>query len=48
MNHGKGSVVGQLVPMEHNRLTVSETVSTDEPPVDTWRCWSTETRPEDT
>ena len=31
MNHGKGSVVGQLVPVEHNRLTVSETVSIDEP-----------------
>ena len=30
-NHGKGSVVGQLIPVEHNRLTVSETVSTDEP-----------------
>ena len=23
MNHGKGSVVGQLIPVEHNRLTVS-------------------------
>ena len=31
MNDGKGSVVGQLVPVEHNRLTVSETVSIDEP-----------------
>ena len=31
MNHGKGSVVGQLVPVEFNRLTVSETVSIDEP-----------------
>ena len=31
MNHGKGSVVGQLIPLEHNRLTVSETVSTDDP-----------------
>ena len=31
MNHGKGSVVGQLVPVEYNRLTVSETVSFDEP-----------------
>ena len=30
MNHAKGSVVGQLVPVEYNRLTVSETVSTDE------------------
>ena len=29
-NHGKGSVVGQLTPVEHNRLTVSETVSIDE------------------
>ena len=38
MNHGKGSVVGQLVPVEYNRLTVSETVSIDETPVDTWRC----------
>ena len=31
MNHGKGSVAGQLVPVEYNRLTVSETVSIDEP-----------------
>ena len=31
MNHGKGRVVGQLVPMEYNRLTLSETVSIDEP-----------------
>ena len=31
MNHGKGRVVGQLVPVEYNRLTVSETVSIDEP-----------------
>ena len=31
MNHGKRSVVGQLVPVEYNRLTVSETVSIDEP-----------------
>ena len=31
MNHGKGSVVGQLVPVEYNRLTVSEHVSIDEP-----------------
>ena len=31
MSHGKGSVVGQLIPVEHNRLTVSETVSIDEP-----------------
>ena len=31
MNHGKESVVGQLVPVEHSRLTVSETVSIDEP-----------------
>ena len=30
MNHGKGSVLGQLVPEEYNRLTVSETVSIDE------------------
>ena len=30
MNHGKGSVVGQLVPVEYNRMTVSETVSIDE------------------
>ena len=37
MNHGKGSVVGQLFPVEYNRqcrklyrLTI--------PPVDTWRC----------
>ena len=31
MNHGKGSVAGQLVPVEYNRLTMSETVSIDEP-----------------
>ena len=31
MNHVKGSLVGQLVPVEHNRLTVSETVSIVEP-----------------
>ena len=31
MNNGKGSVAGQLVPVEYNRLTVSETVSIDEP-----------------
>ena len=38
MNHGKGSVAGQLIPVESNRLTVSETVTIDEPTVDTWRC----------
>ena len=31
MNHGKGSVVGQLVPVEYNRLSVLETVSIDKP-----------------
>ena len=31
MNQGKGSVAGQLVPVEYNRLTVSEAVSIDEP-----------------
>ena len=31
MNHGKGSVAVQLVPVEYNRLTVNS-------PVDTWRC----------
>ena len=31
MNHGKGSVAGELVPVEYNRLTVSEAVSIDEP-----------------
>ena len=31
MNHGKGSVAGQLIPVEYNRLTVSEAVSIDEP-----------------
>ena len=31
MNHGKGNVVGQLVPVEYNRLTVSDTGSIDEP-----------------
>ena len=29
MNHGKGCVVGQLVSVEHNRPTISETVSID-------------------
>ena len=31
MIHGKRSVVGQLVPVEYNRLTVSQIVSIDEP-----------------
>ena len=31
MNHGKGNVAGQLVPVEYNRLTISEVVSIDEP-----------------
>ena len=31
MNHGKGNVAGQLVPVEYNRLTVLEAVSIDEP-----------------
>ena len=31
MNHGKGNVAGQLVPVEYNQLTVSEAVSIDEP-----------------
>ena len=31
MNHGKGNVAGQLVPVEYNRLTVWEAVSIDEP-----------------
>ena len=31
MNRGKGSVVGQLIPLEYNRLTVSETIPIDEP-----------------
>ena len=30
-NHVKGSVVGQLTPVKHNRLTVSETVLLSEP-----------------
>ena len=29
MNHGKGNVAGQLVPVEYNLLTVSEAVSID-------------------
>ena len=33
MNHGKGSVVGQLIPVEYNRST--------NPLVDTWRWWNT-------
>ena len=31
MNHGKGSVIGQPIPVELNRLTVFETVSIVEP-----------------
>ena len=31
MNHGKESVVGQLVPEDYNRMTLSETVSIEEP-----------------
>ena len=31
MNHGKGNVAGQLVPVEYNRLTVSEAMTIDEP-----------------
>ena len=31
MNHGKGSVVGQLIPVEYNRLTLTKTLSADEP-----------------
>ena len=31
MNHGKGALIGQLTPVEKNRLTVSNTVSIDEP-----------------
>ena len=31
INHGKGSVAEQLVPVVYNRLTVSETVSIDKP-----------------
>ena len=31
VNRGKGSVIGQLTPVEYNRLTVSANVSIDEP-----------------
>ena len=31
MTHGKESVIEQLTPVEYNRLTVSDTVSVDEP-----------------
>ena len=31
MNHGNRSVAGQLAPVEYDRLTVSDTVSIDEP-----------------
>ena len=31
MNHGMGNIVGQLSPVEYNRLTLSETISIDEP-----------------
>ena len=31
MNHGKGSVAGQLNPVENNRLSLSETVTIEEP-----------------
>ena len=46
LNHGKGNVVGQIIPVEHNRLTVSETVSVDEPAggymemLEYRRCWT--------
>ena len=30
MNHGKGNAIGQLTPVEYNRLTVLDTVSIDE------------------
>ena len=33
MNPGKGSVIGQRIPVEHNRLTVSEIVLIHEPAV---------------
>ena len=33
MNDGKGSVVGQLILVEYNRFTISETVSIDDPAV---------------
>ena len=31
MNHGKGNLAGELVPVEYNLLTVSEAVTIDEP-----------------
>ena len=31
MNHGKRSGIGQLIPVEYNRLTVSGTVLIDKP-----------------
>ena len=31
INHGTGSVVVQLIPVQYNRLIVSETVSIDDP-----------------
>ena len=36
------------MPVEYNRLTVSELNRLMNPPVNTWRCWNTETRPDDT
>ena len=30
-DHGKGSIIGQLTPVEYNLLTASDTVSIDEP-----------------
>ena len=37
MNKGKGGVIGQLTPLEYNRLTVSDTYRLRNPPVDTWK-----------
>ena len=39
INHGKGNVAGQLVPVEYNRLTVSEAVSIDEPAGGYMKIW---------
>ena len=34
INCGKGCVVGQLIPVEYSRLTVSNTLTIEEPLVD--------------
>ena len=44
LNHGKGRIEGQLIPVEYNRLTVSETFLVDEPAGGYMEWWNTEAR----